>query len=287
MNKKLVVLSTVLVLSSLAYADSITHGSTTINMEFANIGYADNVADIQHPEAPKAFGAVAYNYRIGKFEVTATQWASVLSADSNIGNAGSWDGSQPTATASCYEAMKFANWLTTGNAYSGAYQFDDGGTLTNSLSRAEIIADGGLFYIIPDEDEWYKAAYFKSDGSGYTVYASGNSLPLSGAGGENYNNSSGTPWDIGSGISENNGTYDMTGNVWEWCEGADFFSVFRGGAYTASDSDISSSYRNPTDPLDEYVNLGFRVAAIPEPSTAVLFGLVGGLGVFVRKWFMP
>ena len=33
-------------------------------------------------------GAVSYDYSIGKFEVTADQWAAVTAADANVGNAG-------------------------------------------------------------------------------------------------------------------------------------------------------------------------------------------------------
>ena len=40
-------------------ADSIKHGDTTINMDFVNIGHANNAADTT------TYGAVGYNYRIG------------------------------------------------------------------------------------------------------------------------------------------------------------------------------------------------------------------------------
>ncbi|MEE9366110.1 MAG: hypothetical protein V3W44_05425, partial [Dehalococcoidales bacterium] len=134
----------------------ITHGGTTINMDFVDIDHAGNAAD-------GSYGVVGYDYRMGTFEIKASQWASVLAADPNIGNAGSWSNSLPTASANWYEASKFANWLTTGNAYKGAYQYNSGGTLTNVLTRAQMIDLGTIFYVLPTEDEWYKAAYFKSD----------------------------------------------------------------------------------------------------------------------------
>ena len=91
------VIVALLVLASgmVAQADTITHpnasggGSTTINMDFVNVGNAGNTAD------DTGYGAVGYNYRIGTYEVTADQWAAVLAAAPGVGNAGSWSGSRP------------------------------------------------------------------------------------------------------------------------------------------------------------------------------------------------
>ena len=52
-------------------AESITHSGTTINMDFVDIGYAGNDAD------GYGYGSVGYNYRIGKYEVSAAQWYAV------------------------------------------------------------------------------------------------------------------------------------------------------------------------------------------------------------------
>ena len=96
----------------------------------------------------------------------------MIAADANVGNAGDWSGSQPTASSSWYEAAKFANWLTSGNALQGAYGFSDATTFTG-VDRATALTTYGTIYVLPSEDEWYKAAYLKSDGSGYTTYATG------------------------------------------------------------------------------------------------------------------
>jgi len=271
-----------------AQADSVTHGGTTINMDFVNMGYAGNTAD------STGYGSVADNYRIGKYEVTAAQWASVIAADSNVGNAGSWAGSQPTASSSWYESAKFANWLTTGSAYSGAYQFNGSGTLTN-VNRAAAVSAYGTVYVLPTEDEWYKAAYLKSDGSAYTLYATGDSVPAAGAGGENYDDPfGGSPWNVGTGIAENNGTFDMNGNVFEWNESAydgtlDNMAenrVIRSGAFNNSESILRSSNRSIGTPTSEINRFGFRVAAIPEPSSILLMGVAGGFAVFIRRRLM-
>ncbi|MGB2352064.1 MAG: formylglycine-generating enzyme family protein, partial [Akkermansiaceae bacterium] len=178
----------------------------SVDIDFVDIGNVDNAADTT------GYGAVDYEYSIGTYEVTAAQWASVSSFDANVGSAGTWSGAQPTASASWYEAAKFANWLTSGDALSGAYQFSDATTFTG-VDRATALTTYGTIYVLPSEDEWYKAAYFKSDGSGYTTYATGDTLPVAGTD-ANYGGTG--PWNVGSGTVENNGTYDMGGNVYEW-----------------------------------------------------------------------
>lgn len=268
------------------YAGLVTHGGTTINMDFVDIGYAGNVAD------STGYGAVGYNYRIGKFEVTADQWSSVRAADPNIGQASAESGLKPAYHTTWYRAAKFCNWLTTGDAYTGAYQFNGSGTLTN-VNRIVAVQAYDTVYVMPSEEEWYKAAYFKPDGSGYTIYASGDSVPTEGVGGENYNNSVvGDFWNVGSGIEENNGTFDMNGNVWEWTESAADGTldnmgedrVYRGGGEFADESFLRSSYRNSLTPTFGY-QTGFRVVAIPEPSVIALMGIFGSGLWFTRRYF--
>lgn len=270
-------------------ADSITHGGTTINMDFVNIGYAGNSVDAS------GYGAVSDNYRMGKFEVTAVQWASVIAADSDVGDTGSRTGSQPTASSSWLEAAKFTNWLTSGSYNNGAYQFSDPNTLI-AVDRTAAIATYGTVYVLPTEDEWYKAAYLKSDGSAYTLYATGDLVPgvetdanYGGAGGSYLG-----PWDVGTGNAENNGTFDMNGNTWEWNESASDGTldnmaedrVFRGGSGSSIEDYLQSSFRVGVSPMTEDTLLGFRVAAIPEPSSIAMVGVVSGLGLFIRRKFM-
>jgi len=64
----------VLALAPAAQADITTHGGATINMDFVAVGNAGNAADTT------GHGAVAYDYDIGKYEVTAGQYAEFLNA---------------------------------------------------------------------------------------------------------------------------------------------------------------------------------------------------------------
>ena len=270
-----------------AEAITIAHGGNSVDIDFVDIGNAGNTGDT----AVAGYGAVAYDYSIGKFEVTADQWAAVIAADSVVGNAGDWSGSQPTASSSWYEAAKFANWLTSGNALQGAYGFSDATTFTG-VDRATALTTYGTIYVLPSEDEWYKAAYLKSDGSGYTTYATGDSEPTAGFD-ANYNGVNSAPWDVGSGTVENNGTYDMGSNVFEWGESASAggeptggeLRVGRGGAWSGNSNLLQSAIRGNSDPDIERDFLGFRVASVsvvPEPSSLGLL-VIGAMGCVLRR----
>ena len=273
-----------------ASAITIIHGSDSVDIDFVDIGNLNNTGDTANTVNGSNLGSVDYNYSIGKYEVTADQWATVLAADSNIGNAGTWSGSQPTANTSWYEAAKFANWLTSGDALVGAYSFSDASTFTG-IDRATALSTYGTIYVLPNEDEWYKAAYLKSDGSGYTLYATGDTLPAEGSD-VNYGSANSSPWDVGTGIIENNGTYDMGGNVWEWNEDAfdgtlDNLSenrVKRGGAWNVNSNGIKSSHRSSTNPVTISNLNGFRVVsiAVPEPSSAALLA-IGAIACLAHK----
>jgi formylglycine-generating enzyme required for sulfatase activity len=266
-----------------------------INIDFVNIGHAGNAADTQvMSDGTSGYGSVSYNYQMGKYEITNSQWNTfTTSAGAPIGNPSSaynsstyWTGNQkPTTGVSWYEAAQFCNWLTSGNKSLGAYQFGVDGSIT--VNRSAAISAYGTVYVLPTENEWYKAAYYKPDGSGYTLYANGkNTYPSMSEAcyGQHFYNVTG-PWNVGSGAIEQNGTFDMMGNVWEWNETAIDLSSrgFRGGAFYYSEfgEDMISTLRyNIYTPDTEYDHLGFRIASIPEPMTLML--LAGGI-VWLRK----
>jgi len=273
----LVVILCLMAVANFALADTIQG----INVDFVNIGHAGNTADTG---GTPGCGAVGYNYRIGKYEVTNTQWnAFTAAAGVPTGNPSqAYDNSayftgaqQPTNMVSWYEAAQFCNYLTSGNKALGAYQLGTDGSIT--ISRASAISAYGTVYVIPTENEWYKATYFKPDSSGYSLYANGtNTTPIPGVE-SNYNYTSSAPWDVGTGMQEQNGTFDMMGNAWEWNETLiDAYRGTRGGSfYVSPASHLESSYQLPYLPYNEDYNFGFRVAEIPEPATIILLSLGG------------
>ena len=266
----------VIAVTNVASADTIRG----INIDFVTIGNADNPAD-----TTTGCGAVGYNYRIGKYEVTNAQWNAFGAAT------GSWTNDagvsqQPINEINWYQAAVFCNYLTSGNGSLGAYHWGiDGGI---AVDRTTAQTTYGIIYVLPTLDEWYKAAYYKPDDSGYSLYANGTNTAPSHSDAR-YDQFDLGFWDVGSGTMEQNGTFDMMGNNCEWSETA-FNGNNRdlcGGSYAHSVNSLAAtcypSYIGEW-PGSRYANDGFRVASIgviPEPATIGLLGL-GALGL-LRK----
>jgi formylglycine-generating enzyme required for sulfatase activity len=288
----LAVVVCVMAIVSIASADIVQ------DTDFVPIGNAGNSGDTRAEANPTGCGAVSYDYRIGKYEITNSQWKAFTDvAGAPTGNYGGYsesaywtDDQQPTNFVSWYEAAQFCNYLTSGDKSLGAYQLGIDGSI--AIDRASAISAYGTVYVIPTEDEWYKAAYYKPDGSGYSLYANGlNTIPAADNGWNYYGGSYGPPWDVGTGAQEQNGTFDMMGNVCEWNETLidGSYRGIRGWSYDSGGADptgyyLSSSGRSDClrDPAFENDSVGFRIAEIPEPATLLLFGL-GGLAMLRKR----
>ena len=164
------------------------------------------------------------------------------------------------------------NSTTTEN---GAYNVN-GATTGNAVAANATNPNTSLAptYRIPLENEWYKAAYYKggSTNAGYWTYATqSDSVPGttigSSANQANYNNIFGHTTDVGSfsGSESFYGTFDQTGNVYQWndLDGTTGSSRgTRGGVWNNNSYDgSSSSYRNDIAPSFEFSLKGFRLAS--------------------------
>jgi formylglycine-generating enzyme required for sulfatase activity len=273
------------------------------------------------------YGGVGYTYNIGKYEVTAGQYAEFLNAVAATDTYGLYNSSMDSDSRGCQitqngssgsytydfsgrpsgteadwvdrpvnyvswgDAARFANWLHNGQP-TGAQDLtttEDGSYLLDgAISGDELLAitrEPDATWVIPSEDEWYKAAYHKNDGvtGNYWEYPTeSNTMPTQEAppgtdmtnGSANYYDNGyaiGSPYyrtEVGAYDAKPSdspyGTFDQGGNVWEWNE-----VVFsggrgvRGGSFADAEYQMHSTLRNDVYPTNEGDRYGFRVAEVP------------------------
>jgi len=311
--------------ASAGSADTFGTGSNQFTIDFVTISGSTNPTS--------GYGSVANDYRMGTLEITNNQWEK-FKTELGVPVTGNpsfaydhsptWtDTNVPVNGVSWYEAAQFVNWLNTSTDHHAAYKFAGTQGTSDYAFAAWSVAEAaggtnlyrhkGAVYYLPTEDEWVKAAYW--NGTTIQNYATkaGDTLHQgngTGSTGWNYYDGgyateSNSPWNVGSGSEELNGTFDMMGNLWDWVESPPFDGDYRtdvgrggglrGGSYSIgdglSDGYLASSFRGFANPHSENNNIGFRVASevsdpgvIPEPLTimSAIIGL-GMIGGYVRK----
>jgi formylglycine-generating enzyme required for sulfatase activity len=207
--------------------------------------------------------------------------------------------SKPVRVVSYFDAMRFVNWLENDQpiGLQGAGTTETG-TYTISNGISETRADDVTF-LLPSEDEWYKAAYYQpfaegGDTDNYWLYptqsntAPTDESPAGGANSANFDGIVAGTTNVGAytGTTSFYGGYDFGGNVFEWTEGLDGTGtrrIIRGGTWDGAVTFLAANSRTgvlPTGGSATPTGFGFRIAAIfsytPEPGTAVL-ALIGTL----------
>lgn len=196
-------------LSVFATADVFNMGGTRnpdgswtglASLETVTVGDPGNVSD------STGYGSVSYTYNIGKYEVTAGQYAAFLNAVAKVdtyglynvymwnsaygckiertGTSGNYSYSvasdwanRPVNYVSFWDACRFANWLHNGQP-TGSQDLtttEDGAYYLNGYTGSDgrwIQRKAGWRWAVTSEDEWYKAAYYKGGGTnaGYWSY---------------------------------------------------------------------------------------------------------------------
>jgi formylglycine-generating enzyme required for sulfatase activity len=286
-----------------ATAALITSGSASITMDWIDVGNPGNAAD-----ESTGYGAVAYAYKISKYEVTNAQYGAFLNAKgasnsgaiysssmtgtgiTQTGSSGNFTYSvtsgfenKPVVYVSWFDAARFANWMMNGQ---GSGDMESGAYTLNGATSGIITANIGAQVYLPSEDEWYKAAYYSAANESYSLYPNGqNTISTADA---NYGNPVGSTTNVGtySGDPSSYGTFDQGGNVWEWNDAVISGSArgLRGGSFNFGENNLRSSDGNfIVGPSVASSNVGFRVASVPEPTSMVLTMLAGGVMLARRK----
>ena len=199
-------------------------------------------SDAWDDEKP-AHSVTLSGYYIGKYEVTQKLWEAVM------GNNPSYfkGDNLPVEQVSWKDVQKFIRKL-------------------NQLT--------GKSYRLPTEAEWEYAARGGSNSRGYKYSGSNNIGSVAWYDG----NSGNTTHAVGTKSPNELGIYDMSGNVWEWCQdwySSNYYSnspqrnpqgptsgsyrVYRGGNWSRSAKSCRVSTRD-INPVFRYYGLGFRLA---------------------------
>jgi formylglycine-generating enzyme len=325
------------------------------SLDFVTVGDPGNAGYIpfsaENPTA--ALWSVGYTYNIGKYEVTAGQYTEFLNAKAKsdpyglygpamaydgyygYGNYGGFCGCNITQSGtpgdytysvaaeranrpvncSFWDACRFTNWLCNGqgdgDTETGAYTLNG---YTGQDGRT-IKRNPGTQWFLPNEDEWYKAAYYKggSTNAGYWKYPTkSDSAPgcdLADASGNNANYKFYfNPFPIDSpyytttvGQFHNSagpyGTFDQGGNAAEFVDYSERMGDANSpreicGGWFDEPSDLLNINGNTSDsymsgyaapPADPYY--GFRVAGyVPEPGSITLLVVGGALSLLAYAW---
>ena len=201
-------------------------------------------SEMQNPysdEKPVHRVTLTNNYYVGKYEVTQALWQAVMGS-----NPSSFKGDDlPVEKVSWNDCQDFVSKL---NAMTGKR------------------------FRLPTEAEWEYAARGGKKSRGYQ-YSGSNTLGDVAWYGDNSGNKTHA---VGTKQPNELGIYDMTGNVWEWCQdwydsyssspqtnptgaASESFCVYRGGGWGNSARYCRTSYRGDYAPDFRDFNLGLRL----------------------------
>lgn len=291
--------------------ETVTVGNPNNDGELSGTGAEDG----DGPD--RICGSVDYTYRIGMFEITAGQYTEFLNAVAADDIHGLYDTRMWSNAKGCKieqrgwsrnfsysvaadwadrpvnyigwgDAARFCNWLHNGQpegvqhigtTEDGSY-FLDGATSDTDLLAIMRMPDAT--WVIPSEDEWYKAAYYNAGNRLYYDYPTSTHLApsnvLSNPDLDPGNNAN--FYDFGYtiyvpyyrtivGDFENSqgpyGTFDQGGNAWEWTEAvvAGTHRGLRGGSFDDYEEDLLAANRGTyDDPTVGTFSYGFRVVGL-------------------------
>jgi formylglycine-generating enzyme required for sulfatase activity len=218
---------------------------------------AEQGSDANNDEKP-AHQVTLSSFSIGKYEVTQDEWQTVM-------------GSNPSHFKGAKRPVEQVSWTDCQEFISKLNQLT------------------GRRFRLPTEAEWEYAARGGNRSQGYK-YAGSNDLQRVAWYWENSGDRQlSGEWDpekitannccthpVGQKSPNELGLYDMSGNVWEWCQdwygsysssqtnptgpGSGSYRVRRGGCWNINTRDCRSSYRNGNAPSFRNFDLGLRLA---------------------------
>ncbi|WP_308589737.1 SUMF1/EgtB/PvdO family nonheme iron enzyme [uncultured Prevotella sp.] len=221
--------------------DGISIDMVRVEAGTFTMGATAEMKDPYIDEKPTHQVTLTNDYYIGKNEVTQALWQAVM-------------GNNPSSFKGDNLPVEKVSW-------------NDCQEFISKLNRIT-----GKTFRLPTEAEWEYAARGGNKSRGYQYSGSNNLSDVAWY----YDNSGSKTHSVGTKQANELGIYDMSGNVWEWCQdwkgfyssfsqvnptGADSGSgrVYRGGSWSYFARLCRSSCRNSYSPDGRYSSLGLRL----------------------------
>ena len=224
-------------------ARTFTVNGVAFNMIFVGKGTFDMGSTTNSDEQPVHSVTLTKNYYIGETEVTQALYKAVM-------------GSNPSSYRGDQLPVEYVSW-------------NDCQTFITKLNSLT-----GKTFRLPTEAEWELAARGGNESKGYTYSGSNTASDVAW-----YYSICSNPVSVKSKSPNELGIYDMSGNVWEWCQdwySSSYYSsspstdptgptsgssrVLRGGSWYHNATCCRVAYRNSLSPSSTNYYLGFRLA---------------------------
>jgi formylglycine-generating enzyme required for sulfatase activity len=183
------------------------HDGLGLDMVFVEGGTFTMGSDNREPDEKPSHQVTLSDFYIGKYEVTQKQWRTIM-------------GTAPSYFKNCNDCpVEQVSW-------------NDVQAFIKKLNEKS-----DKKYRLPTEAEWEYAARGGNKSKGYT-YSGSNII---GEVAQYEGNSSKSTNSVGSKNANELGIYDMSGNVWEWCN--DWYGTYSSNRQTNPDSPTSGAAR--------------------------------------------
>ena len=243
---------------SIPVMDGISIDMVRVEAGTFTMGATAEMKDPWNNEKPTHRVTLTNDYYIGKYEVTQALWKAVMG-----NNPSNFKGDNLWKALMGIKLSKFKG----DNLPVDSVSWDDCQDFLSKLNRIT-----GKTFRLPTEAEWEYAARGANKSRGYQYSGSNNLLDVAWV----RDNSGSKTHAVGTKQPNELGIYDMSGNVWEWCQdwfgayssssqvnptGANSgsYRVFRGGGWGSYAMGCRSSCRGSDTPGDRGSYLGLRL----------------------------